>query len=107
MSDGRQFTFEQKYEWAGEDLRLELSQPVEFGKEVYPELVFHPLKGSDFFDLPPGEMTLGGMAKLASASARVPNKLIGDLCAQDFLAVMQVVGVFFAGGRETLPTGST
>lgn len=101
MSEEKQFQFDQPYEWQGDNLRLELLQPVEFGGDVVHELVFHPLKGSDFFDLPTGSMKLGELTKLASSSTRVPTKVFAEMSPQDFLAVMAVIDVFFAGGRKT------
>lgn len=80
--------------------KVTLKKPIAFGSETITELSFREPKAQDM-RMMPLKATTGDILDLAARlSGQLPSTL-GELCMEDYQAVMEVVGSFFTTGPET------
>lgn len=79
---------------------VELKEPIEFGSETITEIVVNKPKGKHFRKLPVEPKLMDELWPFACAICNQPAKVLDELGADDFIAVMEVVGNFMPDGLE-------
>lgn len=82
-------------------MKITLTEPVKYGDETITELVLRKPRGRDFRELKNMDSPFGAMLDMAAGLADVSPKVMDDLCAEDTLAVVEVVSGFFPTSLQT------
>lgn len=91
---------------AGSDpVVVTLKVPVQFGTETVTEFRLRRPKAKDFRRMPM-EPKLGDLIDLAGSLAGQPKAVVDELDFEDLGKVLEVVGGFVPGGRESGSTAS-
>ncbi len=82
-------------------LEIVLTNPVKFGEETIAKLEFRRPRGRDFRELKGMDSPVGAMLDMAACLAGVSAKVIDELCVEDTIAVLEVMGSFFPSSLQT------
>jgi hypothetical protein len=79
---------------------VKLREPIQFGTQLVDEIAFRKPKAKDFRRLPM-DMKFGDLLDFAGALSAQPKAVMDELGVEDLAEVMNIVGGFVPGGRET------
>ncbi len=79
---------------------LKLSEPIKFGEETVHELHFRKPKARDL-KVMKGKGGVGDVLALAAQLCDQPPSMIDELCIDDTMEVVEIVGNFMGAGRRT------